>query len=236
VLFAVLVPPPAQADEAAAWRAWQAKRYASAQTLYEQLGGYAGQMGAGAAAWRLADYAAAVQHFGAAMLLAANDRERADALYNAGNAHYGRGQWQAAAEAYQVVLRMRPADTRARANLEYAWQKLQQQSHTAPMQSDLGGRRGFLAEGRIQTDHVTGRMPDDRDDVPPGMQVERSQVKGTGERAATLTGSRTGIDVDSQLVASGLKKMERLQDHPQTMLQNLLKQDASGKAGERVAW
>ena len=236
VLFATLVPPPAHADEAAAWQAWQAKGYASAQTLYAQLGGYAGQMGAGAAAWRQADYAAAARYFGAALLLAANERERADALYNLGNAHYARGQWQAAVEAYQIVLRMRPADTRARANLDTAWQKLQRQSRDAPMQSDLRSRHGFLAEGHMQTDNVSGRTPDEPEYVAPGMQVERRQAPGEGARAAAPTGSQAAIGVDSRLAPSGLKKLARLQDRPQTMLRNLLKQDASGKPGERPAW
>jgi Ca-activated chloride channel family protein len=236
VLFAAAVPHPAQADEAAAWQAWQAKRYASAQTLYTEIGGYAGQMGAGAAAWRQADYAAAVRHFGAALLLAANDRKRTDALYNLGNAHYARGQWQAAVEAYETVLRMRPADAPARANLDYAWQRLRRQQRDTPMQSDLGGRRGFLAEGRTQTDNPSGGTPDDPESVVPGMQIERGKAGGEGARAATQTETQAGVGVDIRLAPSGLKKMERLQDRPQTMLRNLLKQDARGTAGERPPW
>ena len=143
LLVAAAIPHAAQADEAAAWQAWQAKRYARAQTLYAQIDGYAGHMGAGAAAWRQAGYAAAERHFSAALLLAANNHERTDALYNLGNAHYARGHWQAAVEAYETVLRMRPADNRARANLDYAWQRLRRQQRDSPMQSDLGGRRGF---------------------------------------------------------------------------------------------
>lgn len=57
-------------------------------------------------------------------MLAENDRQRADALYNLGNAHYGRGQWQAAFEAYETVLSMRPGDPRADANRALAWQRL----------------------------------------------------------------------------------------------------------------
>jgi len=216
--------------------ACQAKRYASAQTLYAEIGGYAGQMGAGAAAWRQADYAAAVRYFGAALLLAANDRERTDALYNLGNAHYARGQWQAAVEAYETVLRMRPADARARANLDYAWQRLRRQQRDTPMQSDLGGRRGFLAEGRTQTDNPSGGTPDDPESVAPGMQIERGKAGVEGARAATQTETQDGVGVDIRLAPSGLKKMERLQDRPQTMLRNLLKQDARGTAGERPPW
>lgn len=236
ILFAVAVPQPAQADEAAAWQAWQAKRYASAQTLYAEIGGHAGQMGAGAAAWRQADYAAATRHFGAALLLAANDRERTDALYNLGNAHYARGHWQAAVEAYQTVLRMRPADARARANLDYAWQKLRRAQRDAPMRSDLGGRHGFLSEGRTQTDNPSGGTPDDPESVAPGMQIERGKAGEDNARAASPAGTQDAVGVDIRLAPSGLKKMERLQDRPQEMLRNLLKQDARGTAGERPAW
>ena len=40
-----------------------------------------------------------MRHYGAALLLAGSDAQRADALYNLGNAHYARAQWQAAFEA-----------------------------------------------------------------------------------------------------------------------------------------
>lgn len=236
VLFATLVPPPAQADEAAAWQAWQAKRYASAQTLYAQVGGYAGQMGAGAAAWRQADYAAAARYFGAALLLATDDRQRADALYNLGNALYARGQWQAAFEAFETVLRMRPGDARARANLDYAWQRLRRQRPETPMRSDLGGRRGFLAEGRIQPDGQPANLPDEPEPAPPGVRLDRSAPGTTGTRAQGVPASNQALTVDSRLAQSGVKKLERLEDRPAAMLKNLLKQDARHDDTERSPW
>ena len=236
VLFATLVPPPAQADEAAAWQAWQAKRYASAQTLYAQLGGYTGRMGAGSAAWRQADYAAAARHFGAALLLAADGRQRADALYNLGNALYARGQWQAAFEAFETVLRMRPGDARARANLDYAWQHLRRQRSETPMQSDLGGRRGFLAEGRIQLDGQPANLPDEPEPAPPGVQLDRSPAGSSGTRALGVPASRQALTVDPRLAQSGVKKLERLEDHPAAMLKKLLKQDARHDDTERPPW
>ena len=236
VLFATLVPPPAQADEAAAWQAWQAKRYASAQTLYAQVGGYTGRMGAGAAAWRQADYAAAARHFGAALLLAADGRQRADALYNLGNALYARGQWQAAFEAFETVLRMRPGDARARANLDYAWQRLRRQRIETPMQSDLGGRRGFLAEGRIQLDGQPANLPDEPEPAPLGVQLERGAPGTTGTRAQGVPASNQALTVDPRLAQSGLKKLERLEDRPTAMLKNLLKQDARHDDTVRSPW
>ena len=236
VFGAGFAPTDALADEAAAWQAWQQKQYAAAQTLYAQAGGYRGQMGAGAAAWRQADYAAAARHFGAALLLAANDRQRADALYNLGNAHYGRGQWQAAWEAFETVLRMRPNDTNARANRDQAWQRLRRQRADAPMQSDLGGRRGFLAEGRIQLDGQGGQTPDDPESESAGVQVDRNaQAAGTAHQQGDGA-SRSRVAVDPRLALSGLKKLDRLEDRPQPMLKNLLQQDARHDDAERPPW
>lgn len=233
---AAAVPPSALADEAAAWQAWQQKDFAGAQALYAQAGGYRGQMGAGAAAWRQAAYAAAASHFGAALLLAENDRQRADALYNLGNAHYGRGQWQAAFEAFETVLRMWPGDPRAGANRELAWQRLRRQRTDAPMQSDLGGRRGLLAEGRIQLDGQAGPTPEDPESAAAGVQIDRGVPSAGGALAPAASASRQALRVDPQLALSGLKKLDRLQDRPTTLLHNLLKQDARHDDAERPPW
>jgi Ca-activated chloride channel family protein len=233
---AAAVPPPALADEAAAWQAWQQENFAGAQALYAQAGGYRGQMGAGAAAWRQAAYAAAARHFGAALLLAESDRQRVDALYNLGNAHYGRGQWQAAFEAFETVLRMRPGDPRAGANRELAWQRLRRQRSEVPMQSDLGGRRGFLAEGRIQLDGQAGPSPDDPESEAAGVQIDRGVPSAGGAHAPTAAAPRRPLRVDPRLALSGLKKLDRLQDQPTTLLHNLLKQDARHDDAERPPW
>ena len=236
VLGSTLFSPYAQADEASAWHAWQQKQYGNAQTLYAQVGGYSGQMGAGASAWRLGDYAIAARYFGDAMLLAANDLQRADALYNLGNAHYARGQYAIAVEAYEAVLKRRPQDTKARTNLGWAQQRLRRQSTEAPMQSDLGGRRGMLAEGQIQLDGEPVWRPDDTKSDPLGVQVDRQQQTVAGARVQAQAGTRPHITVNSGLAASGLKKLDRLDDRPDAMLNNLLKQDAQHDATERPPW
>jgi Ca-activated chloride channel family protein len=236
VCGAALAPSEAWADEAAAWQAWQQKQYASAQTLYARTGGYRGHMGAGAAAWRQAEYATAARHFGAALLLAANDAQRADALYNLGNAHYGRGQWQSAYEAFETVLRLRPNDARARANRELAWQRQRRQRAATPMQSDLGGRRGFLAEGRIQLDGQSGQTPDDPESDAVGVQIDRNAQPAGAAQQLGAGAPRSRVTVDPQLARSGLKKLERLDDRPLSMLKNVLKQDARHDGVERPPW
>ena len=229
-------PPSAWADEALAWQAWQQKHYASAQTLYTQVGGYSGQMGAGASAWRLADYAVAARHFGAALLLAANDNQRIDALYNLGNAHYGQGHYAIAVEAYEAVLRLRPQDAKARTNLGWARQRLSRQPTEAPMQSDLRGRRGMLAEGQIPLDGEPGWRKEDTQSDPLGVQIERQAQASAGAKAQTGTGTRQAVTVNPKLAVSGLKKLDRLEDRPDAMLKNLLKQDARHDGAERVPW
>lgn len=241
VLIALVVcgtsamPTRVLADEAAAWQAWQQRHYAHAQTLYAQVGGYTGRMGAGAAAWRQADYAAAARHFDAALLLADNDRQRADALYDLGNALYARKRWQAAFEAFETVLRMRPGDARARANLQQAWQQLRRQRAEVPMHSDLGGRRGFLAEGRIQLDGQPANLPDEPESGPAGVQLDRNPA-ASGTRRGEAPAARQAPTVDPRLALSGLAKLERLDDRPAAMLKNLLKQDARHDDTERPPW
>jgi Ca-activated chloride channel family protein len=236
LLGATGAPPPAWADEAAAWQAWQQRQYGRAQILYAAQGGYRGEMGAGGAAWKQGDYAAAVRHFGAALLLAASVPQRADALYNLGNALYGRGQWQAALDAWDAVLRLRPGDARAAANRELARQKLARQRPESPIETDLGGRRGFLAEGRIQADSQTGAPPEDPDFDDAGMQRDGGPQAAAGARAPGAASARQPIQVDARLAQSGQKKLPRVQDRSGPLLRELLKQDARRDDAARQRW
>jgi Ca-activated chloride channel family protein len=235
LLGVMLAPPPALADEVAAWQAWQQKQYAVAQARYAQIGGYAGQMGAGAAAWRQADYAAAVRHFGAALLQAGDDRARADALYNLGNAHYGNGNPQAAAEAFETVLRLRPGDTRARANLDQAQRLIRHRRADVAAASDLRGRRGYLAEGIVALDRDSETLQDPESDAP-GMQLDRAAPVDGSALAANAAVPRVRARFDPRLAASGLKKLDGLEDRPATLLKNLLKQDARHDDTPRPPW
>ena len=235
LLGVTLAPLSARADEAAAWQAWQQKQYAVAQARYAQIGGYAGQMGAGAAAWRQADYAAAVRHFGAALLQAGDEGARTDALYNLGNAHYGNGNPQAAAEAFETVLRLRPGDPRARANLDQAQRMIRHRRVDVAPASDLRGRRGYLAEGIVALDRDSEALQDPESDAP-GMQLDRAAPGDGGARAADGPLPRVRARLDPRLATSGLKKLDGLEDRPATLLKNLLKQDARHDETPRPPW
>ena len=104
------------------------------------------------------------------------------------------------------------------------------------MQSDLGGRRGFLAEGRIQLDGQPANLPDETEPGHPGVQLDRNAPGITGTRALGVAASSQALAVDPRLALSGVKKLERLEDRPATMLKNLLKQDARHDDTERSPW
>lgn len=240
-------PVPARAAEAlppaqAAAQAYRAGQWEQARPLFERQGGYAGQMGAGACAWKLRDYAGAARHYAQALLLARGAAQRDDALYNLGNAHYGQEHWLAAAQAWRAVLLSRPGDARAAANLAQAELQLARRAGTAT-KSDLHGRLGFAVEGYVGMD---GLVPQREEplllpELAPG-------ARGNG--AADASGARlhlqavpeaadaAAVEVQARQLESGLLKLERVQERPRELLKGLLRQDrqptVSGGAG--AAW
>jgi len=227
----------------AAAQAYRHGEWRQALPLFERQGGYAGYMGAGAAAWKLRDHATAARFFSSALLLARTETERDDALYNLGNAHFGQGRWHSAAQAWRAVLLSRPGDARAAANLVHAEAQLAKRSGSAPMKSDLRGRRGFLAEGQVSVD---GAVPSDLDESILLPDTPQGPGAGAGPDAAgaRLAGGAAGSDapqvlLNPQRLQSGLVKLERLEDRQRQLLQGLLKQDRvpeSSAASGRAPW
>lgn len=224
--------PRAYADALAqgAWQAWRSAHYAEAEIRYARLGGYAGELGAGASAWQLGDYPAAARHFSDALMLAAAPAQRLDALYDLGNALYGLGNWAGAAEAFQAVLRQRPQDTAARRNLNEALWRLRQRAPHPLAQTDLRSRRGFAAAGEVDLDWDSNAAVQALKPSPLGPLIERGTMTDTD---AKLQGEQAGTASSTVGVSgwqSGFKKMQWLRDHRRTMARGLLDQDnpASG--------
>lgn len=235
LLLMLMLPPGHDAmageTEQAAWQAYRAGRHNDAIKLYAGLGGRAGQMGAGAAAWKLKDYPAAARHFSAALLLARSDAERADALYNLGNAHFALARWQTAAEAYRAVLQMRPGDERARGNLVESERQLARRRLDVGARGDLRGRRGSMAQGEVNLDWDKELAMPEFEPGEDATLVER----GGGAAGARLEGSAAAgrvLSLDARHLQSGLRKLERLEERPRTLLKGLLKQDRANAVQE----
>lgn len=103
-------------DEHRAWDALQAGDHEQAAIRYERLGGYRGRMGAGAAAWRSGDWAAARASFRFAASAAGTDDERAMAWFNEANAAARMNHLGAAVALLDRVLEVHPGHTRAARN------------------------------------------------------------------------------------------------------------------------
>lgn len=231
VLFAaglILPLPRAHADTSAlaASQAWRGAHYAEAQIRYAQLGGYAGQLGAGAAAWQLGNYGDAARYFSNALMLAATPGQCLDALYDLGSALYGLGHWQAAVEAFQAVLRERPHDARALANLRASlWRLKQHAPHPLP-QTDLRARPGLAVAGEMDLDWDSAAVQHLKP-TPLGPLVHRGAIPGAGaelqgKEAAAMSGT-----MELPGWQSGFKKLQLLRDRRRTLARGLLSQDAA---------
>lgn len=241
LVFAGLIAWPqadARADDAlqAAWRDYRAGKHAEAQTRFERAGGYLGQMGAGAAAWRLRDFNATQRHFSAAVLLARTPDERTDALYNLGNAHYALGNWATAAEAYQTVLLGRPKDEKAKANLERAEFRMKQRREPVSGKTDLRGRMGFFSEGEVNIEWERDLAVKEFERKEAGTLVDKDKIAAGGAKLAGSESASSGVDADARRLQSGLKKLELLNDKPTAMYKGMLKQDAAGTTVELLPW
>jgi len=228
---------PARALEQQAWAAWQAGQWSRAQALYERLGSADGALAAGAAALRAGDAAAAQRLSARALMLAGTPAMRSDALFNLAHAHARQGRWGTAAEAWQAVLAARPGDVRAAANLAVARAELAREARQRPMGGDLRGRRGFIAEGEVQTDGSTDREAPALGDPGPRRVTDAAAagVAQFGPHGATADDD--AVTVEARHLSSGLIKIGRVGDATTALLKGIVRQDRSGTPRQGLqAW
>lgn len=222
----------AAGEEQAAWAAYRSGNFEAASRLYRQVPGYAGYLGAGAAAWKLHDYDGAAQNFSAALVLAGNREKKLDALYNLGNALFAQGQWQSAIDAYLVVLVRRPKDQRVLTNLALAQRQLNMRRgwQRDSAGSDLQGHRGMLVQGMadIQQDNET--VVQELKPDPPRVQIDRERKDASGAHVTGEAASQYQTLLDARRLESGTRKLRFLQDQPKPLLRNLMKQDTPSGA------
>lgn len=213
-----------------AWRAYHDGNFSQAQILFSELQGYDARMGEGAAAYRRKIFAPAIEQFIAALLEANSATQRADALFNLGNAYFQAGQFRAAADAYTDVLRMRAEDPRAQSNLEIATTRLKQARIADPNAAGVLGRRG------PQTGGVLGEEIGDRpvmleptadDELKRAADAAASGSEHARPRDPLDAGSNAQYRTDDsdRLYRAALKKRELAQDRPADLLREMIKRD-----------
>lgn len=116
----LLLPLPRQAYatdlETLAYQAFQANEFSTALKHYTKVAGYRGRLGQGAALYRLKLFNEAKIQFSDAVITAADDSERAAALFNLGNTQFQLGDYASAGQTYQDVLKYEPTHTPAQHN------------------------------------------------------------------------------------------------------------------------
>lgn len=229
LLVASIFPTPVAAGDVDAWTAYRTGDYTLAQLLYREQRGYAARMGEGAAAYRRARYAESTEQFSAALLNATSDAQRADALFNLGNALFKSEKFAMAAEAYGGSLMLRPDDANARANQARALAQLRALAVGDRTLEGVPRRRGLaLGETQLGTSDAGPPPSVNTQREPPGAPRRGAEV-ADAERATTAKDLRdTGaaqLDTERDYRAA-LKKLELVDDRPADMLKELIKLDA----------
>lgn len=224
---AVATVPPAERQ---AWQAQRAGQWLQAMQLYEQSGGYRGHFGAGYAALRADQPAEARRHFELSWLLATTPKARRSAVYNLGHALAGLGRWEAAAQAWEEVLRQHPGDSAAAHNLKIARHESQRLRNAQGTQ-DLYGRKGYLLEG-----NALAQAPEDLPEPESSRGLRLNNQAGSLTAAGSSPSTRPALPFALQetdyRAAPG--KSEHLTPVPKELQQGL--QSRQGRRLKELVW
>lgn len=226
----------------AAYSAYRQGNYIEAQALYERLPGYAARMGSAAAAYRRHHYADAVSQFTAAMLTAPTPAQRADALYNLGNSYFAAGDFLSAADAYQSVLKQRPRDANALANLALTAGRLAAARKPNASSAGIPGRRGTQVGGELNQDINNQPVSMEKSQEQNGPQIDLSnrQLAVDQARLRSQANTPSANAIQSELAyRAALKKLELTADKPAQLQKEMLKLDVprnGAETGEMLPW
>lgn len=211
-----------------AYAAWVRGDFVQAQLLYARQSGVPARLGEGAAAYRRGDFTHAAQAFNTAWLLAEDGDSKADALYNLGNAELRGGHAERAVIAYEGVLRLRPGDEHAEANLWLARQQADEIRMKKSRPDEPPGRRPTDVaryDEDVETDFPT-------DDLPSGGDLSAGGPGG-GMRKAGQTAALALSEADRQAAA---KKLELLKDQPAPLWRAMMRGEAPSRVSEGLPW
>ncbi|MEW5837478.1 MAG: VWA domain-containing protein [Pseudomonadota bacterium] len=224
-----LYAAPLMTSPSSAYAAWQRGDFVQAQLLYARLPGAQARMGEGAAAYRRGDYNHAAQAFTSAWLLADSDTQRADALYNLGNAELLAGRSERAVAAYEQVLRLRPKDENAASNLWLAQQKAEEKRMKSSKPEDPPGRKP-TDFARYNEDVLVDFPPDETSNA------QGLSAGGAGAGEARKADAPIALNLGEADRLAAEKKMELLDDQPNAVWRAMLRRDTPERKSEGLPW
>lgn len=208
VLLLLLAPVvTVLADERAAQQgaqqAFQQQRFEAARRLYAQVPDFAGRMGEGVSAYRLKDYTHAIVQFTQAFLLAADDHQRAWALYNLGNSHFQRKEYARALDCFRDALRYNPQLITAKHNHDFTAALIRDLPRTvsrAPSKRLAGGRGPRTGTADSIGTGSFAMDPEDNEQNRTALEGHAAEIKaadnqiGSGERDARTHDGKAAAD------------------------------------------
>jgi tetratricopeptide (TPR) repeat protein len=234
--WGALPAPNARADEVASpWRAWQAWRHADYRAcagLYAAQAGYDARLGEGDCEYREGRYAQALASFRRAMLVAADDRRRAVALYNLGNAAFHvPGGLREALDAYRASLVLQPGTPAVRHNLRLA-QAQWTQEH--PEYEIVGMRKRGVPMSPAPFGDTSDTAPSQQRHAdrqrPQAYANQRLQAGGMlradAADAAGATPARRRVTLSAADVAAARRGMRLLHDRRAMLLDGWIERDS----------
>lgn len=216
-------------DAWVAWKAWDSGRYAQAWRLYAALPGFNARMGEGASAYRLGAFGPSLAAYRRAMLDADTDGQRAQALFNLGNAAFHiPDHLLEAIDAYKASLVLAPGNAAALRNLRLA-QAQWRQEH--PEREMVGIRKRGPASHHSHFGVDNGLSPSQMDHIPAaGANISHDdaslQAAGRLQTRSLTAGARDGpVSQPSQDMQPALRKAHLIRDHATQFMDGLLEQD-----------
>lgn len=229
------------ADEArivAGNRALAQGEYAQAQVEFASAKGFSARLGAGLAAFRRADYAFAVDQWQTAVWLASTPEQAAIASFDLGNALTLTGRYDAALDAFEHVLRIKPLaeelDQAAQTNREILKKILQTAAKNTKESPHFQGYQS-ATYGYYQ-EPSKGQMDKE-------IQKSEGITQGAAGQPASPAASKaaTPFVLNEATASSARAKLTLIHDAPAPLLDGLLRQqpyhvpdlsdDVSGKQG-----
>jgi Ca-activated chloride channel family protein len=182
--------------EAAPWsaqRAYDALQrgdYARAEQLYGGQNSYSGQLGLGVAAYRRGDWRTALTAFEHAALRAADEQQKARALYNTGNALAQLHRFEDAGKRYRAALRLQPDFAKAALNLSLVNRFLDAHNGEQPSKDPQRPPSPQAGPARADADALDRRRRGQ--DRSAAAQGEAREVSPRAAQAGSRMGQRAG--------------------------------------------
>ncbi|MDT8385030.1 MAG: VWA domain-containing protein [Gammaproteobacteria bacterium] len=232
-------------DRSQAFQTYRNGDYASAALLYKAIPGYAARLGEGVCYYRLKDYKAAIRQFSLAVLAADEDRERATALFNLGNAQFQAGDYDQATSIYSDALRYNPALDKVRHNLTLSHalqQAVEAQLNNAnrfsrsgagpqlapsdeTMENNQGGGLALDQDEDLQADDLPLPEPANLSDAGLAMLIDRGLQHIRLAAAPAASAEREALTRSRLSVISARLLMSRLDDPQTEMWQRLFEME-----------